>query len=148
MQSIVKAYMGQPKVIGSGFYKGLQDAAAAEKKQPDAANDNKGSGTVARPLGDYSGSYKDPWFGIVDIKNGSKGLRFSARKSINLKGTLEPFEHNTFIVRWDNRGFNADAYARFETDYNGKISALTMTRVDPDADWSFDFQDLGFERVE
>ena len=148
MQSIVKAYMDQPKSDWVQFYKGLQDAASAEKKEPDAANDNKGSGKVARPLGDYSGSYKDPWFGIVDIKNGSKGLRFTARKSINLKGTLEPFEHNTFIVRWYNRGFNADAYARFETDYNGKISGLTMTRVDPDADWSFDFQDLEFERVE
>ncbi|MCF6220647.1 MAG: serine hydrolase [Robiginitomaculum sp.] len=147
MQSILKAYMGREKLDWVGFYTDIQANAAAEDKQLVVANDNAGSGTVARPLTDYIGAYKDPWFGIIDIKKHGKDLRFTARKSVNLKGILEPFEHNTFIVRWDNRGFEADAYARFETDYDGKINGLTMTRVDPEADWSFDFQDLDFERV-
>ena len=155
VQSILKAYMGQPKSDWVGFYKGLQDEAAAEKlleAGPKAANDNKGSGTILKPLMNYTGAYKDPWFGIVDIKkgtalNGAKALRFTARKSVNLKGTLEPYGQNTFIVRWDNRGFEADAYAKFEVDITGEINSLTMTRVDPKADWSFDFQDLGFTRL-
>jgi len=148
MLSILKAYMGQEKLDWVGFFKDLQDKAAAEKKLPDAVNDNIGSGTVARPFTDYVGAYKDPWFGIVDIKKQGSEIRFTARKTINLKGTLEPFEHNTFIVRWDNRGFEADAYARFQTDTSGSINGMTMTRVDPAADWSFDFQDLDFEKVE
>jgi len=156
-QSILKAYMGQPKTNWVKYYHDKQLAAAARKKsskKPDASNDNwKGSGTVLRPLTDYAGLYKDPWFGKIDIKpstdkKGQKALRFQSHKSVNMKGTLEPFDQNTFIVRWDNRGFGADAYIRFETDFKGNINTITMRPVDPDADWSFDFQDLGFVRVE
>ncbi len=148
MQSIVKAYMGQPKTDWVGHYKGLQDKAAAEGKSPATNYESGGTGTLARPLSSYAASYKDPWFGIVDIKMNGNALRFTARKSVNLSGTLEPFNGNIFIVRWDNRGFNADAFAKFEAGPNGKINGLKMTRVDPGADWSFDFQDLGFTRVE
>ncbi len=148
MQSILKAYMGQEKRDWVDFYHERQLAAAGRKK-PQADNDNhKGSGTVIKPLEDYAGTYKDPWFGKVDILKAAKELRFRSHKSINLKGTLEPFGQNTFIVRWDDRGFGADAYARFETDFEGNIKGLTMKAVDPDADFSFDFHDLDFVRLE
>jgi len=147
MQSVLKAYLGQEKYDWVGFYKDRQIAAAVRKK-PDADNDNKGSGTVARPLDDYVGTYQDPWFGKVDIFETRGVLRFRSQKSINMKGALEKFDQNTFIVRWDNRGFGADAYARFGTDFKGKISGMTMRHVDPDADFSFDFQDLDFTRLE
>ena len=145
--SILKPYLGQPKTDWVSYYKGLQDKAASAPKTAETDYESGGTGTVVRPLSSYAGSYKDPWFGIVDIKMRDNVLRFTARKSVNLSGTLEPFKDNTFIVRWDNRGFNADAFAKFEAGPSGTITALKMTRVDPAADWSFDFQDLGFERV-
>lgn len=146
MQSILKAYMQQPKRDWVKFYKDRQIAAA--KKTPTAKNDNwKGSGTVAKPLLTYAGLYKDPWFGKVDIFHEVKGLRFRSHKMINLKGSLEPFDQNTFIVRWDNRGFGADAYARFSIDFKGNISGMTMQLVDPNADFSFDFHDLNFTQL-
>ena len=59
VQSILKAYMGQPKSDWVGFYKGLQDEAAAEKlleAGPKAANDNKGSGTILKTTYELYGS--------------------------------------------------------------------------------------------
>ncbi len=148
MQSVLGAYMGQPERDWVGFYKQRQLAAAQRKQAQKKTKGWQGSGTVLRPLGDYAGLYKDPWFGLVDISRRKKGLRFTAHKSVNLKGWLEPFDQNTFIVRWDDRGFGADAYARFETDFKGNIAGLTMRLVDPDADFSFDFQDLNFTRID
>lgn len=147
MQSILKAYMGQPRKDWVGHYKAGQDKAARTPKTPETDYEAGGTGRVTRPLSSYAGSYKDPWFGIVDIKMKDGNLRFTARKSVNLSGTLEPFKDNTFIVRWDNRGFNADAFAKFQPGQNGRVTGLKMTRVDPAADWSFDFQDLDFVRV-
>lgn len=147
MQTLIKSYMGQPAKDWVKIYKERQEKAAAHKK-PSAANDNwQGSGKVLKPLDAYQGSYQDNWFGKVDIYRSGAILRFRAHKSVNLKGRLEPFDQNTFIVRWDNRGFGADAYARFETNFKGEISGLTMRHVDPDADFSFDFQDLDFTRL-
>lgn len=153
MQSVLKAYMGQPEQDWVKHYATRQKE-AAERRKALASNDNasgddwKGSGKVLRPLTDYAGLYLDPWFGKVDIATGENGLRFRSHKSKNMVGSLEPFDQNTFIVRWDNRGFGADAYARFETDFKGVISGITMRLVDPNADFSFDFQDLNFTRLE
>ncbi|PHS28799.1 MAG: hypothetical protein COA85_03060 [Robiginitomaculum sp.] len=145
-QSLLGTYMGQPERDWVDFYKQRQLAAAKRNLARKKTEGWQGSGTVLRPLGNYTGSYKDPWFGMVDIVKKKKGLRFSARKSVNLRGWLEPFDQNTFIVRWDDRGFGADAYARFQTDFQGSIAGMTMRLVDPDADFSFDFQDLNFTR--
>ncbi|PHS23964.1 MAG: hypothetical protein COA84_10125 [Robiginitomaculum sp.] len=146
-QSLLGAFMGQPKRDWVAFYHERQLAAAKRNQARKKAEGWQGSGTVLRPLDDYKGLYKDPWFGKVDIAKTKKGLRFLAHKSVNLKGWLEPFDQNTFIVRWDNRGFGADAYARFETDFKGNIAGLTMRLVDEGADFSFDFQDLNFTRI-
>lgn len=73
-------------------------------------------------------------------------LRFQSRKMV---GVLEPFGHNTFIVRWDDREFRADAYVRFETNFDGsKILGAAMHHIDPDGGWNFDFQDFDFTRLD
>ncbi len=148
MQTILKSFMGQDKKDWVDYYFSQQQKAAKEKGMSSKEVFAKGSGKISRPLTDYTGVYQDPWFGKIDVKQGAKGLRFRSYKSKNMTGTLEPFEHNTFIVRWDNRGFGADAYMRFESDFSGRIASITMRLVDPDADFSFDFQDLHFEPIE
>ncbi len=43
---------------------------------------------------------------------------------------------------------NCDAFAIFALDENGKAQSIKMKGISPDIDFSFDFQDLNFERVE
>ena len=59
-----------------------------------------------------------------------------------LAGTLEHWQHDTFIVRWDERTLNADAFASFALTPDGKVRELRMEPVSPLTDFSFDFQDL------
>mgnify|MGYP000583786100 CR=1 FL=1 len=150
MQSVLKSHMGQADTDWVSYYADAQAKWRAEKEtEVKAANDNAvGSGTVAQPLTHYAGLYEDPWFGKVDIVKAGNALRFRSRKMVKMVGTLEPFDHNTFIIKWDDREFRADAYMQFKADMTGKVSGATLQHVDPEGDWSFNFQDLDFTRVE
>lgn len=59
-----------------------------------------------------------------------------------LKGTLEHYQHNTFIVRWHDRTLEADAFVNFNLNAEGNISYATMKAVSRATDFSFDFHDL------
>jgi CubicO group peptidase (beta-lactamase class C family) len=94
------------------------------------------------PLAKYAGTYRDPWYGDVAVaeQRGKLVLRFS--HTAQLVGDLEHWQHDTFIVRWRDRGLNADAFVDFDLDVDGMIREIRMKPVSPLTDFSFDFQDL------
>jgi CubicO group peptidase (beta-lactamase class C family) len=94
------------------------------------------------PLDDYAGTYTDPWYGdvVISRENGKLRLRFG--KTADLVGTLEHWQHDTFIIRWDQRWLNADAFLTFALDPDGDIREARMEPVSDLTDFSFDFQDL------
>jgi CubicO group peptidase (beta-lactamase class C family) len=96
----------------------------------------------------YVGTYKDPWFGdvAISIKNGK--LWFDSKRSFLLSGEMLPYKGNTFVVKWNDRSLDADAYVMFDLDYQGKPSGIKMKPISPLTDFSFDFQDLEFTRVD
>ncbi len=59
-----------------------------------------------------------------------------------------PYKGNTFIVKWNERSFDADAYVMFDLDKDGKPAGMKMQAISPLTDFSFDFQDLDFKRVD
>ena len=94
------------------------------------------------PLAKYAGTYRDPWYGDVVIRQGTKGLELQFAKTAELLGDIEHWQHDSFIVRWRDRGLNADAFVNFALDADGAIRELRMEPVSPLTDFSFDFQDL------
>ncbi|TCV94570.1 CubicO group peptidase (beta-lactamase class C family) [Luteibacter rhizovicinus] len=138
------AFMDAPKTDWIAAY------AAAVKKAEAKADDSmqKHEGARAKgskpslPLDGYAGTYKDPWYGDVTVKKegGKLVMRFS--KTAQLTGTMEPWQHDTFIVRWNDRSLNGDAFVNFALDPDGKIREVRMEPVSPLTDFSFDFQDL------
>lgn len=96
--------------------------------------------------GDFEGTYSDVWFGDVIISNVNGKLRFRSVKSPRMRGEMFYYMANTFIVKWDDRSFNADAFAVFTLDREGKPASFTMQAISPLTDFSFDFQDLFLER--
>jgi len=78
-------------------------------------------------------------------KEGGK-LLFEAQKSRRLKGKMLPYKGNTFIVKWDDRSLDADAFAMFTLDSEGIASGLKMKAISPLTDFSFDFHDLDLNR--
>ncbi|QRP65187.1 serine hydrolase [Rhodanobacter sp. FDAARGOS 1247] len=106
----------------------------------EAARDRHSKPSLA--LAKYAGTYRDQWYGdvIVSRENGKLRLRFS--KTAQLVGTMTPWQHDTFTVRWDDRTLNADAFVNFDLDVDGHITEMRMQPISPLTDFSFDFQDL------
>ena len=96
----------------------------------------------------FEGTYNDLWFGDVLIREENGHLRLSSVKSPRMRGEMFHYTANTFIVKWDERSFNADAFAVFALDREGKPVSFTMEAISPLTDFSFDFQDLFLKRRE
>jgi len=52
------------------------------------------------------------------------------------------------VIKWNDRSMDADAFASFVLDESGKAVGLTMKAISPLTDFSYDFQDLDFRKVE
>lgn len=110
-------------------------AARAAKSQP----------SLARSA--YDGDYQDPWYGIASIKHVGGKQILSLSRTPDLTGELEHYQHDTFIVRWKERNFNADAYVTFALNPDGSIERMKMQPISTETDFSYDFQDLNFTPV-
>lgn len=95
----------------------------------------------------YVGTYRDNWLGDVVIALKDKHLTFTAQRSPGLTGEMFFYRGNTFVVKWQDRTLEADAFVNFSLDMNGKPSGITMKAISPATDFSFDFHDLDLKPV-
>ncbi len=95
----------------------------------------------------YTGTYQDPWFGDAKISMKGNQLYFTALKSPQLHGTMSFYKGTTFVVKWEDRSLDADAFVNFSLDFEALPSGIKMKPISPLTDFSFDFQDLDFTRV-
>lgn len=94
------------------------------------------------PLAGYAATYADPWYGDVAITMEGDRLRMRFAHTPSLVGTLEPWQGDTFLVRWDDRTLNADAFATFALTPDAAVRELRMEAVSSLTDFSFDFHHL------
>lgn len=99
------------------------------------------------PLDAYDGDYVDAWYGKVSIKRVGDQHILSFSRTPDLSGPLEHFQHDTFIVRWKERNFNADAYVTFALNPDGSIERMKMAPISKETDFSYDFADLNLVPV-
>jgi CubicO group peptidase (beta-lactamase class C family) len=144
------AYMEAPKTDWIAAY------AAGVRKSEGNADDSMKKHEAARakgskpslPLDGYVGTYRDPWYGDVKVSKQGGKLVMSFSKTAQLTGTLDPWQHDTFIAHWSDRSLNGDAFVNFNLDADGKVREVRMEPVSPLTDFSFDFQDLRLVPVE
>ncbi|MHC1480437.1 serine hydrolase [Frateuria aurantia] len=142
--TILDAYMGRPKTDWTSAY------AAAVAKANGGADQDVARHKAARavhappslPPSGYAGIYHDRWYGDVIVSEVAGKLRLSFSHTPLLTGTLEPWQHDSFVVHWDDRSLNADAFVDFSLDEDGKVVSARMHPVSARTDFSFDFQDL------
>ncbi len=142
--AVLDAYLGAPDTDWVAAYAAAvakaQDKADEGWAAHQAARDPKSTPSLA--LGGYAGTYRDPWYGEVFVEQRGKALRLRFGKTAQLVGTMEHWQHDTFIVRWDDRSLNADAFVNLSLDPDGKVREVRMQPVSSLTDFSFDFQDL------
>jgi CubicO group peptidase (beta-lactamase class C family) len=94
------------------------------------------------PIHRYAGTYRDAWYGDVDITREGDGLAVRFTRSPSLVGDLEHWQYDTFLVRWRLRELRADAFITFALNPDGSIERALMKPASPAVDFSYDFQDL------
>lgn len=146
---VLDAFLGAPATDWIAAYEAIdkRQAAATARATQSAASVRDASSKPSLPLEKYAGKYRDAWYGGMTIGSGSAGLTISFDHTPLLKGTLEHWQHDTFIARWTDRELRADAYVTFSLNPDGSIDTVRMQAVSPDTDFSYDFQDLLFKRI-
>ena len=131
----------------------LADRAKAQANESDVVtaavwkivNENKSS---IIDLSAYVGTYKDNWFGDVEIALKDGKLWFTSKRSPKLNGQMYYYKATTFAIKWEYADMNADAFATFNLNEEGKAISIKMKGISPNIDFSFDFHDLDLKRVE
>lgn len=89
------------------------------------------------------GRYRDPWLGQATLCPENGTLRFSVDKSPTLRGTVMQLG-SRWLVQWDTLGADAEPWLQVTP---GTPPTLTLSAIDPDIDFSYDYQDLQFSRI-
>ena len=121
----------------------VSDAASSDAEQVrriEANRDSTSGPSLATTR--YAGRYEDVWYGGVTIEDGEGGLEIRFEKSPQLVGSLEHWQHDTFVARWYDRELRADAFVTFALNPDGSIAEAKMVPFLPSTDFSYDFQDL------
>ena len=97
------------------------------------------------PLSTYAGTWRDPWYGDIEITERDGGLHLAFTRSTALNGPLEPYDGDKFRTRFPDLR-EEDAFVTFEIE-NGAPVRARVRGVSPDIDFSYDYQDLRLTRV-
>lgn len=89
------------------------------------------------------GRYRDPWLGEALLCPQQGTLRFSVAKSPRLRGQVMQLGER-WLVQWDTLGADAEPWLQLQP---GAPPTLTLAAIDPEIDFSYDYQDLHFSRV-
>jgi CubicO group peptidase (beta-lactamase class C family) len=114
----------------------------AQRKAPDTSARQPATAAQAQTL---LGHWLDPWFGRISICPQDGRVRFEAVKSPLLSGTVMRVGER-FLVDWDEDRMDTEAWLQVTPGNPPAAAALAMAKVDPDADFSSDFEDLAFTR--
>ena len=106
-------------------------------------------GTTKPPmkLTQYAGTYKDNWYGTVDVTATGSELNIKFSRGNALTGELKHLKGNRFVAKWYDRTLNADAFVNFDVDFDGKVSGFKMKAISASTDFSYNFHDLDLKRV-
>jgi CubicO group peptidase (beta-lactamase class C family) len=155
--TIKDSYLGIPASDWVAKYdervkKGLAEADQITKDIWAGITSEQKNNTTKIDFSTYAGTYRDRWFGDVVLSQKDGHFTFQSVRSPKLTGELFYYKGITgsapqFVVKWNNRSFDADAYVTFQVDDTMKPVAIKMKPISPLTDFSFDFQDLDLQRV-
>ncbi|MBE2211543.1 MAG: beta-lactamase family protein [Xanthomonadaceae bacterium] len=143
MQALTRHFTAPDDNPGvEGYAKWLADERTqAVEQSPSRIPDTRDRRPAApTELAGKLGRWRDPWFGDVTICPLQGEVRFAAAKSPRVRGQVMTTRHG-WLVDWDGDAVS-EAWLRF-----GPGNGLTMAKLDPDGDFSDDFEDLDFHRV-
>ena len=147
MYELLDHYLGLPRGDWPGkfiAFKRHRVEEGVQAYQKVAASPSKVGPSL--PLASYAGSYRDPWYGDIEIGERDGALTIDFKSTPRMSGTLEHWQYDSFRTRLTDPAIEP-AYVSFGLDADGKVERVTMKAVSPLADFSYDYQDLLFVPV-
>ena len=117
-------------------------ASPTRKRAPDVS---AAKPATAEAMSRWLGVWRDPWFGEVSLCTREGAVRFAAAKSSLMQGRVMQFG-NRYLVDWDDERVDTKAWLAFAESSKPPTRSMTMAKVDPEADFSSDYEDLSFKR--
>ena len=111
---------------------------AAKPVQPDIAARMP---VTPGALRDWLGVWRDPWFGEVRLCPVGDAVEWRSAKSPKMHGRVGRLDGRYLLV-WDDEAVDEDAWLAFSRD--GGRKQLHMAKLNPDGDFSSDYEDLAF----
>ena len=121
---------------------------AAEPPPPDAAPlPDTSSRTPVAPgdVAQWLGTWRDPWLGDATLCDADGRVQFRVAKSPLLAGDLMVAD-GRYLLDWHADSVGVEPWMDFARQPDGRRT-LAMAKLDPEADFSSDFEDLAFERT-
>jgi CubicO group peptidase (beta-lactamase class C family) len=146
---VLDHYMEAPEwdwLAAFGAVKERGDAALARFEAATTAERDETS-TPSLPLARYAGTYRDAWYGDIDIAQDGDGLSIDFTRNPDLIGEVVHWQYDTFLIRWRKRELRADAFITFTLTPGGAVDHATIVPASPAVDFSYDFQDLLLQPV-
>jgi CubicO group peptidase (beta-lactamase class C family)/microsomal dipeptidase-like Zn-dependent dipeptidase len=144
-EALVKQFTAPASAPPAGWY-------IAQIKTADQASSSAAAAHLSLPMRRLAsapsmtawlGRYRDPWFGEISICARDGHVRFNSVKSPQMTGDLMRVG-DRLLLDWDDESVDEEAWLAFK---NGKPVTLTLAKVDPDGDFSSDYEDLSFTRI-
>lgn len=146
---ILDYYMGAPEYDWIEAFAAVKarDEARTMEIEARTTEERDETSTPSLDLRDYTGTYRDSWYGEIVVSLEGDGLVIDFTRSPSLIGDMVHWQHDTFLVRWHQRELRADAFITFSLNPDGSIERARMVPASPAVDFSYDFQDLDLRPV-
>jgi len=145
MQSMLKRFTAPERAHTAMGYLAELAADRAVRTASDGGRPSTAGARVATgaDLPRWQGRYHDPWLGNASLCPGPQGLRFAVEKSPKLQASVQQVQ-GRWLLHWDTLGQQAQAWLQ---PGDGAVPTLDLRAIDPEIDFSYDFQDLHFTRT-
>jgi CubicO group peptidase (beta-lactamase class C family) len=145
-QALLKLVLGGAAAPTADFYADeIARETAAEEAAAPAPHPETGPLPPAEAT-DLLGVYRDPWFGEALLCASGDAVQFRSVKSPTLHGILMR-AGTRLVIHWEDGAVDVDAWLDRLPAAPGEAPAFTLAKVDPDADFSYDFEDLRFAKA-
>ena len=147
-QVLLKLFTAPNKSLGvAGYADELAKPASANgvaRLKPPLPDIAKRSPLAPTQLRDWLGTWRDPWFGEVRLCAVEGAVEWRSAKSPKMHGRVGQLD-GRYLLHWDDPSVDLDAFVAFSG--TGDARRMTMAKIDPDGDFSSDYEDLDFVRV-
>ncbi len=145
-QVLLKLFTAPERSLGVAGYADelAKPATAAAGATPALPDIGARKPVAASALRDWLGIWRDPWFGDVRVCAVGDGVEWRSLKSPKMHGKIGTLD-GRHVLRWDD--IAVDEHAWLDFSGSGDARQLRMAKLNPDGDFSSDYEHLAFAWV-